>query len=138
MKNSEEFEAIPMAEFPSGNTFVVKCEGENIKVKIEDIADVELVTENAAINEDADADGYSFCDFLKDVEAYVKENVPDWEVLIAEDGGSDPELISWIERNQDLWSLKEKFLNEIPAVDVADDITKDILQIEANLDEDEE
>lgn len=138
MKNTEQFVAVPMAEFPSGNTFVVKWEGENRKVKIEEIADVELIGDDNAINEDADADGYSFCDFLKDIEAFVKENVPDWESLIAEDGGTDPELIMWIERNQDLWNLKESFLNEVPAVDVADDITRDILQIEAKLDEEDE
>ena len=136
MKNSDQFEAIPMAEFPSGNTFVVNCAGENRKVKIEDIADVtELPDDDEDINEDETASGYSFDDYLKDLDAIIKEEMPTWESLLDIDDGDDPELIAWLERNQDLWDLKGKFLQEVPVEDTASDILKEIAQIEEEEDE---
>jgi len=126
MKNSDKFEAIPMAEFPSGNTFVVNDHGHNRKVKIEDIADVIELPDDEDINEDETASGYSFDDYLKDLDAIIKEEMPAWESLLGIDDGEDPELITWIERNQDLWDLKGKFLQEVPVEDVASDILKEI------------
>jgi hypothetical protein len=137
MKNGDKFEAVPMAEFPSGNTFVVKYQNSNTKVKIDEIADVELPEEEEDINEDADANGYSFDDYLKDIDALIKSEIPDWEVLLSPEEGNEPELIIWLERNQDLWDLKGKFLQEVPAEDVSHDIVKEILLIEEE-DEDEE
>ena len=125
LKRGEEIQGIPMAEFPSGNTFVIKVEGKNQKIKIEDIVDIDQVFES--VNEEITSDKFSFTDYMFAISDFIKTEVPDWDILIGEE---ETDLIDWIEKNQDLWDLQSLYEAGITPEDASIQIMEEIQAIE--------
>jgi hypothetical protein len=127
LKNSTEIEGVPMAELFSSDSFVVKVQGKNQKIKVEDIQDVDQVLESEEVNEEMTASEYSFTDYMFEIADFIKTEVPDWDILI---GDEEIDLIDWLEKNQDLWDLQSLYSAGVTAEDASTQIMQEIQAVE--------
>jgi hypothetical protein len=116
-----------MAELFSSDSFVVKVQGKNQKIKVEDIQDVDQVLESEEVNEEMTASEYSFTDYMFEIADFIKTEVPDWDILI---GDEEIDLIDWLEKNQDLWDLQSLYSAGVTAEDASTQIMQEIQAVE--------
>lgn len=125
LRNSTEIEGVPMAELFSSDSFVVKVQGKNQKIKVEDIQDIEQAFEE--VNEEMTSQEYSFTDYMFEIADFIKTEVPDWDILI---GDEEIDLIDWLEKNQDLWDLQSLYAAGVTAEDASTQIMQEIQAVE--------
>jgi hypothetical protein len=117
LKNSSEVEGVPMAELFSSDSFVVKIQGKNQKIKVEDILDINQIFEEPEEIVNEGYGEYNFADYLYDISNFIEASVPDWNTVLA--GEDDQNLVNWLEENQDLWDLQSLFSAGVPSEDAA-------------------
>lgn len=119
-------DGVPMAELESGD-FLFKIDGQIKKIKLNQILELDFTSDyeedvNEGFGNGDEDEEYNFDDYMRDVTNYIKNEVPNWDILLGEES---LDLIDWLEENQDLWDLQDLFTTGVIAEDAAVKIIED-------------